>query len=314
MALKTSRGQRVTFLERHRARLLVAFLVVATVATASALFVVESHQSIATSTFSTSSKTSLLHVWFFSIGQGDAIFIETPTGEQILIDGGPDDEVLAKLGQVMLPMDRSIDAIFLTHPHMDHVAGLVSVLERYDVEVVYETGATAKTSAMDTFAKDTIDERAVHEEIAAGWTRSFGDVTLTAVWPSPSEARVIPEDPNEASLVLLLTYGDTELLLTGDAVAEGEEEFAALVADVDVLKVGHHGSLTSTSELLLDLVTPEIAVISVGEGNRYGHPHPAVMERLAEHQIKVFRTDQDGDILLISDGGEPVVQPSPLPF
>jgi competence protein ComEC len=143
---------------------------------------------------------------------------------------------------------------------------------------------------------------------------AFGDVILDVVAPTSTREGTVPEDPNEASVVILLTFGETTLLLTGDATADIEGEIANAVGDIDVLKVGHHGSMTSSSYAFLETTTPEIGVISVGAENTYGHPHPAILKRLAERNIRVLRTDQDGDILLISDGGEPTVEPSPLPF
>lgn len=272
----------------------------------SGLFVRESHRTIA--------HGGELHVWFFDIGQGDAIFIETPTGEQILVDGGPDAGVLAKLGSVMAPWDKTIDAIVLTHPHADHVAGLVPVLERYDVVAIYDSGAMNRTGTMETFNEDAADERTVYHHVDETDRFAFGDVILDVVAPTSTREGTVPEDPNEASVVILLTFGETTLLLTGDATADIEGEIANAVGDIDVLKVGHHGSMTSSSYAFLETTTPEIGVISVGAENTYGHPHPAILKRLAERNIRVLRTDQDGDILLISDGGEPTVEPSPLPF
>jgi len=255
-----------------------------------------------------------LRVWFFDVGQGDAILIETPDNRQILVDGGPSQAILSKLGQVLPPWDRSVDAVVLTHPHLDHVAGIVSVLERYDVAAVYDGGALARTGAMDAFEADIIAEGATIDHIVEGDRFAYGDVTLDVLAPSHPIDGTFPKDPNEASVVLLLTYGDTTILLMGDAPDDVERDILSTVGDVDVLKVGHHGSRTSSSTEFLDAVAPEFAIISCGIDNSYGHPHPATIQRLDDRGIRIERTDLDGDILLTSTGGEPTAEPSPLPF
>ncbi len=284
---------------------------------AAVLFVVETHGTKVpgNSDFpGTLVPSGELRVWFFDVGQGDAIFIETPDHRQILIDGGPSQAVLSKLGQVMPPWDRSVDAIVLTHPHLDHVAGLVSVLERYDVAAVYDGGALARTGVMDAFGDKSVAELAATDHLVAGDRIVYGAVTLDVLAPTRSVDGTYPKDPNEASVVLLLTYGDTMILLMGDAPDDVEDDILPAVGDVDVLKVGHHGSRTSSSIEFLDDVTPEFAIISDGVGNSYGHPHPATLQRLEDRGIRIRRTDLDGDILLTSTGGEPTVEPSPLPF
>lgn len=255
-----------------------------------------------------------LRVWFFDVGQGDSIFIETPDHYQILVDGGPSQEILSKLGQVMPPWDRSIDAIVLTHPHKDHVSGLVSVLERYDVAAVYDGGALSHTGEMDAFEADTVAENATTKHLVEGDHFAYGDVTLDVLAPTHPIDGTYPKDPNEASVVMLLSYHDTTLLLMGDAPADVEHDILPNVGDIDVLKVGHHGSRTSSSTEFFDVVTPEFAIISDGIDNSYGHPHPATLQRLEDRRVRVERTDLDGDILLTSTGGEPTVEPSPLPF
>ncbi|MEI6510728.1 MAG: ComEC/Rec2 family competence protein [Candidatus Uhrbacteria bacterium] len=318
MTLRTSRQSTPRLLlSRHRSK--VEHLLVATVmlVIATILFVRESHvpvpvvSSVPAAPFVSSGE---LRVWFFDVGQGDSIFIETPDHHQILVDGGPSQEVLSKLGQVMQPWDRSIDAIVLTHPHKDHVAGLVSVLERYDVATVYDGGALSHTGEMDAFEADTVAEHAPTKHLVAGDHFAYGDVTLEVLAPTKPIDGTYPKDPNEASVVMLVTYHDTTLLLTGDAPADVEHDILPEVGDVDVLKVGHHGSRTSSSTEFLDAVTPEFAIISDGIDNSYGHPHPATLQRLDDRHIRVERTDLDGDILLTSTGGEPTVEPSPLPF
>lgn len=307
MAIRTSRNRPRPFLTQHPERLL-AFLVSTCVFSAAfILFAIESRSAPKLASEET------LRIWFFDIGQGDATFIELPTGEQILIDGGRDDAVLAKLGQVMPPWDRTLDAVVATHPDADHIAGLPSVLARYEVAAVYDNGDSKDTGISRSYdASRDGEPGAVVDVVREGEEFVFGDVVLTAVWPRTEALET--EDTNDASVVYLLQWRDTTVLLTGDATAYSEEAFAQQVGDIDVLKVGHHGSITSTTEFLLDAVTPEAAVISAGVNNSYGHPHPGVLGRLEDHGIQIFRTDLDGDVLLLSHGGEPTVEPAPLPF
>jgi competence protein ComEC len=141
------------------------------------------------------------------------------------------------------------------------------------------------------------------------------EVSLKVLAPDESWTNKKADNLNTTSIVLLLTYGETLILLTGDAPINEENEILDdIFESVDVLKVAHHGSVTSTSGSFLEAVAPRYAVISVGEGNDYGHPHPATLERLRSRGISAFRTDLDGDILITSSGGEPVVESRPLPF
>jgi len=255
-----------------------------------------------------------LRVWFFDIGQGDGTLIETPSGKKILVDAGPDASILMKLGEVLWPWDRSLDAIVITHPDADHITGFVSVLRRYRVGHVYETGVIAKT------AVDTEIEKLIREEqlpvtiVRIGDSIPDADVKLALVWPNDVAVLHAAGDRNNASVVIRLSYGETTALLTGDAEEPSEKLFAPNVGPVDVLKVGHHGSATATSQVLLDLIRPRMAVISVGVQNKYGHPHPLILDRLMNQSIQIFRTDLQGDILMTSDSGEPMVRAYPLLF
>lgn len=259
-------------------------------------------------------QTRPLRIWMFDIGQGDTFFIEFPTGEQWLIDGGPNDAVLAKLGNLLLPWDRTLDAVLLTHPDADHVTGLVRVLDRYNVHSVYETGVLAHTPQAEAFVARVNQENTDHLLLQTNDTISVGDVRLIVVWPDGSQADTYPEKRNNFSVNFMLEYGETRVLFTGDAEAIVEESVGPRVGDIDVLKVGHHGSLTSTSWEFLQATDPEVALISMGRENVYGHPHPVIIERLIQIGTAIFRTDFQHDILLTSYGGEPIVQPSPLPF
>ncbi|MFA4846259.1 MAG: MBL fold metallo-hydrolase [Patescibacteria group bacterium] len=255
-----------------------------------------------------------LKIWMLDVGQGDALLIEFPTGEEMLVDGGPGDAVLAKLGSVLPPWDRTLDALLLTHPDADHVTGILSVLDRYRVATIYESGVGAHTPFADAFVERVPTEESSHKLVQSGDVVTIGEVALTVLWPEETLEGKYPESRNNYSIAFLLTYGDTTVLFTADTEEQAEDVYASRAGNIDVLKVGHHGSLTSTSWNLLELTDPEVALISMGEDNSYGHPHPVILDRLKTIGAQIFRTDLDGDVLLTSYGGEPTVTASPLPF
>ncbi len=243
-----------------------------------------------------------LIVWFFDVGQGDSAFIESPRGYQILIDGGPDNSVLDNLSEVMPFWDRTIDAIILTHPHADHLSGLVDVLQNYNVKTVYLTDVDYYTPDSAAF-EDAVQWAEQKVEVTHSFTIDLGQgVSFTIIYPKTSIVGQAFKDLNDSSIVGLLTYGETSVLLTGDAPAEIEPIIAeAVVGPVDVLKVGHHGSAYSSSESFLQDIDSRYAVISVGEGNSYGHPSLLTIKRLAEIGSKIFRTDLNGSVRCWSD-------------
>ncbi len=250
------------------------------------------------------SRPQPLEITFFNVGQGDAIFIETPQRHQILIDGGPDDTVIEKLGKEMPFYDRTLDLIVLTHPEHDHLSGLIEVLKRYEVENILWTGILRDTAEYREW-KELIQKEAANIYIAKAGQCVIPDVTqLCVLYPFESlEGREF-KDSNNTSIVARLVFGKVSFLFTGDAYKSVEIELLGLAEqlDSDVLKVGHHGSKTSTALEFVEAVSPEIAVISVGQDNKYGHPHPETLQNLKG--IAVLRTDFDGDIKIISDGIE----------
>jgi competence protein ComEC len=250
-----------------------------------------------------------LHITALDIGQGDAILVEAPSGATMLVDGGPDPELtLRRIGANLPFFVRHIDLLVLTHPHQDHVAGLVDVLDRFSVGAILQAGIAYENPSFERLLTDA-NKAATPVVIARAGQRIAldGTTTLTVLYPSAAEAAApLPEgDINNGSVVLLLSHGGFAALLTGDAEAPVE---AALLARrsipvVDLLKVGHHGSRSSTTLGLLDAARPSVAVISAGAGNEYGHPAPETLAALAAHQgMAVFRTDLDGDIELETDG------------
>ena len=239
-----------------------------------------------------------LHVWFLDVGQGDAILIQAPDGQQILIDGGPSPSALAaELGAVMPFWDRSLDLVVLTHPDADHAAGLIPAFDRLAVGAAAD--ALAPGDSAGAAWCDATTGIPSHT-LTRGSRINAGALSLTAL--SPASILADGETGNDDSIVLRVDYGATSLLLTGDAEHAAEQEMLAAGAPLaaDVLKVGHHGSSGGTSAEFLAAVGPRLAVISVGAENHFGHPSPEVLGRLSG--IEVLRTDEHGRIELISDG------------
>ncbi len=250
-----------------------------------------------------------LLVTFFDVGQGDAIFIEVPNGNQILIDGGPNERILTKLGRVLPFWDRSIDMLILTHPHADHLDGLVEVLKRYDVGMVVESGAEHSIPEYQEWRKLLKESGADVVMARAGQRINVGrGIVLDVLSPFDDFDVKTAKDPHDAMVVTRLRHGENSILLMGDAeksieyrlLFESGLKFYSLKSKI--LKVGHHGSKTSTSEEFLRAVSPEVALIQVGKKNRYGHPRQEVLDRLATAGIRLLRNDIDGDIRLESDG------------
>ncbi len=253
------------------------------------------------------SKIQPLEVVFFDVGQGDSIFIETPEKQQILIDGGPGSAILEKLGKEMPFYDNTLDLIILTHPEKDHLTGLISVLKRYKVENILWTGIKRDTSESKEWERKILEEKANIKITQAGqrilW-ESESHSFMEILYPLENLEGQEFEDSNETSIVSRLVFGEKSFLFTGDIRKSEEKALLEQRAnlDSDILKVSHHGSKTSNSKEFVEKVSPEIAVISLGKENSYGHPHQEVLDILEDYGIKILRTDQNGDIKIISDG------------
>lgn len=244
-----------------------------------------------------------LTVAFLDVGQGDAIFIESPTGKQIILDGGPDGSVLSRIGALMPFYDRSIDMLIVSNPDKDHFAGFIDVLKNYQVGNIMEPGTVSQTATYRVF-EDTVREKNVPDILARrGMVIDLGGgAHLDILFPDRDVSGI---SINEGSIIAKLVYGSTSFLLEGDAPQNIENYLVSLDGknlDVDVLKLGHHGSKTSSGDALLAASSPEYAIISAGLHNKYGHPHKEVLERLAKYNISALGTYKEGTIIFESDG------------
>ena len=247
-----------------------------------------------------------LHVHFLDIGQGDGIFIQTPSGRQILIDGGSDDQqLIAELGEVMPFWDRDIDLAVLTHPDWDHMGGQIGLPERFEIEQAIISESTRDHEDSEAWLKVLGGADVPVVGLWQGGWLDLGDgVALWALWPLPEEEMrgIDADDKNERSLVLKLVYGEFSVLLTGDAGLPSEKRLlrAGQPVGAQVLKVGHHGSESSSWPAFVEAVGASVAVIQVGAGNSYEHPRPEVLETLGGRLV--LRNDEDGRVHIRSDG------------
>lgn len=253
----------------------------------------------------TYSAPSNLEVDFLDVGQGDAILIKTPGGQNVLVDGGPDKTVIKRLGENLPWWDKQIDLMILTHPHDDHVTGLIEVLKRYKVKRILYTGAAHNAPNYLAWLKTVRDKKVPLTIIDKEQTMDLGQkVKLAILYPDQSLLNKTFADLNDSSIVMKLIYGRNKFLLTGDAGLAVEKILLAGGADLkaDVLKIGHHGSQYSSSQEFLDKVKPLIAVIEVGKDNSFGHPNLRIIKRLERVGARIFRTDEKGTVRIESNG------------
>ena len=254
------------------------------------------------------STRGVLTVAILDVGQGDSIFIESPTGVQILVDGGPDASLLRELPGVMGVFDRSLDAVVETHPDADHIAGLVDVFERYEVEAFIEPGIPKDTLTYERLQQEVKEEGAAHLLARRGMRLELGGgAELKVLFPDTDVSGLSSDKANEGGVVMKLTYGEATMLFMADVSSKVEARLITLEGselDVDLLKVGHHGSRTSTSDAFVKAVTPAAAIISVGAENNYGHPTSDVLQTLTKNAATPLRTDQEGTVIFVSNGGE----------
>lgn len=238
-----------------------------------------------------------LVVEFIDVGQGDSILIMTPNKKTILIDAGETGNYEKIKDAIDKHNINKIDAVIATHPHADHIGGMQKVIENYDIGKIYMPDKIHTSKTFENLLL-AIEEKGLEIDVAEAGVKMDLDSSIDLVFVSPNGDF---KDLNNSSAVLRLIYKDTSFLFTGDMETKAERLVDTNI-DVDVLKVGHHGSDTSSSEEFLDRVSPQIAVISVGKDNKYNHPSSIVIDRLNNIGAKILRTDEKGNIIITSDG------------
>ena len=248
-------------------------------------------------------------VSFFDIGQGDATLIDFANGEQMLVDCGPDRKILSQLGQSLRFYDRTIDYLLVTHPDLDHYGGCVDVLRNYAVKKIILNGHVKPDSFYKTFEQAVVGERAQTQIINAPEVWKIASSTLEFLSPDKTlNMSVGADDSNNYSIIFHVTNASSSFLFTADMEMPLEDALLAKYCvntstfdcpslEARVLKVGHHGSDTSSGENFLKAVKAKEAVISVGARNKYGHPSLRVLRKLERAQIQILRTDLIGSIV-----------------
>ena len=247
---------------------------------------------------------SALAIYTFDIGQGDSLLIKTQDNKYILVDGGFDEKALAQLQQVIPFWQRDLDLVILTHPDQDHVGGLPLVLDYYEVKNVIYTPVEHENGAYYQL-QDIVQGRQIpHHKLRDQADFQIGCCTyFDVLWPQQeTELEKFQKDVNDTSFAFVLMVGEFSMFFGGDLGAKYEELiFAENKYDLNVLKVGHHGSTSSTSPRVLELTNPEYAVIPVGKDNKFNHPTGEVLQNLQDSGVRIFRTDRDGRVEIVLD-------------
>ncbi len=272
--------------------------------------------------------SDVLDIVFCDVGQGDAIVFSYQS-TQVLVDGGRDEKVLTCLGKNLPFWDKKLEVVVATHPDADHIGGLTSVFEQYSSNLIITNGAEKQTTDFSDFkssvsrksqAKTTVlqlhqgDSLSIGHDITVSVlspqellsqnTDTQNSSTETQLWDKQPKSNSLDITSNNGSIVLLVEYKKYSMLLTGDLESEGELALLhhGLVTDVDILKVGHHGSKSSTSQPFLRKVRPEVSVISSGKNNAYHHPAPEIVQLLSQYHSQIYRTDEQGTLHFRTDG------------
>jgi len=246
-------------------------------------------------------ENQLLEVHFIDVGQADSILVLTPDNKAMLIDAGNNGDGNTVVSYLKAKNISTIDVLVGTHPHEDHIGGLDTVIKAFDVKSVYMPKVSSNTKTFEDVLTAINDKGLKVKTAKAGTSISLGSGIKTEII-APNNDKY--EDLNNYSAVIKLTYGSTAFLFMGDAEEKSEKEIlnSGFNVKADVLKVGHHGSETSTSKEFLNAVSPDYAIISAGKDNKYNHPHDTTLEKLNKAGVKVYRTDKLGTIIMTSDG------------
>lgn len=237
-------------------------------------------------------------VAFLDVGQGDAVFIEGPTGNQMLIDGGRNKKVLRGLGNVMPFYDRSIDLVLETHPDADHITGLIDVISKYSISGFIDPGITHTTATYRELERQIEKKELKKITARQGMNIDLGGGAYAYILFPDRDVSGL--DINDASVIVKIIYGESEVLLTGDSSKKIENYLTWLYGEelnADILKAGHHGSRTSSSNAFLSATDPEYFIVSAEENSRYGHPHKEVIELAESMNLEVLETSKEGNIV-----------------
>jgi competence protein ComEC len=259
-----------------------------------------------------------LKIHYIDVGQGDSILLDLGTTEVLIDGGGKLPGVVPYLQQYV---DGPLEAMIATHPHADHIGGLIAVLDSFDVERIWTNGQTYNSSQTYTEFMGKVNAEGAEVQVARrGDTIIVGSLTFSVLNP----VEPLSSDLNDNSIVLMLSYGNVDFLFMGDAQQNSESSMIAegQLQDIDILKVGHHGSRTSSSQSFLNIVRPEVAIYMAGTGNQYGHPHPETISALQAIDAKIYGTDTCGTITVTTEGNSYTVStekacitstPAPMP-
>ncbi len=246
-----------------------------------------------------------LHITFFDIGQGDSALLQYQDFS-LLVDGGPGNYLSSRIGKRLPFFDRELDLVVATHPQEDHFFGLVKVTESIKVERVLVSQKESENQKYNEWI-EWLERKKIPVLFAYDVDKIQVDnmFSVKVLYPKEESDVVNTKNANNSCVVLLVSFGDTDILFTCDIEEPTEKlllEKYGKKLDVEILKTAHHGSDTSSNKDFLQILTPETAIISVGKNNRYGHPSRRVLNRLEQMGVKIFRTDVDGDVELVSDG------------
>ncbi|MBV7272489.1 ComEC/Rec2 family competence protein [Clostridium thailandense] len=258
-----------------------------------------SNKNQSSSTNTKSESNGKLKVHYIDVGQGDGILIEQGT-HNMLIDAGTNEDEKLMVDYLNKEGIKHLDYVVGTHPHEDHIGGLDAIIKNFDIGTIYMPKVTSNTKTFEDVLKALKSKNLKITTPTAGSAFKLGDASCEILAPNSSKY----QDINNYSIVIKLTYESNKFLFTGDAESLSEKEILSKGFDIsaDVLKLGHHGSSSSTSTEFLNKVNPKYAIVSCGKDNDYGHPHSEIMKKLEKKQIKLYRTDENGTIICTSDG------------
>lgn len=245
-------------------------------------------------------KKSLLSIHMIDVGQGDSILVQTPTNKNILIDGGDEDSENIIISYLRQKRIKTIDIIIATHPDSDHIGSLDNVIKKFNVNSIYMPEQSTDSEAYQNLINSCTDKNLSIQYLYKNDVLNI-DNNINIYVLSPS---YIQEESNLNSIVFKLTFNDNSFLFMGDAEEENEKEIlhSFKLNNINFIKIGHHGSNSSSSLEFIKKISPDIAAISCGYKNQYGHPHKKVIDNLKQNHVSIYRTDRIGDIVFYSDG------------